>query len=191
MSNIEQEVKRKIRRLQIQKIILATLFTLGSLSVAALAPQMLKILGSPAFLKNKYRKYSFNRSLARLKEASLIFFEKTEKGNFVRLTPKGEEKLRKFQLNDFKIKKPKRWDGKWRLLIFDIKEERKSVRDKIRRNLFKMGLLRLQDSVWVYPYDCEDYINLMKADFKIGKDLLYVVADKIENDQPLLKHFKI
>jgi len=49
----------------------------------------------------------------------------------------------------------------------------------------------LQDSVWVYPYDCEDFINLMKADFKIGKDLLYVVADKIENDKFLAQHFKL
>ena len=75
--------------------------------------------------------------------------------------------------------------------MFDIKEKRKSTRDKIRHNLFKIGFIRLQDSVWVYPYDCEDFINLMKADFKIGKDLLYVVADKIENDKFLAQHFKL
>lgn len=54
-----------------------------------------------------------------------------------------------------------------------------------------MGFVRLQDSVWVYPYDCEDFINLIKTDFKIGKDLLYIVADKIEGDKSLVKFFKL
>ena len=121
----------------------------------------------------------------------MIVFEKTEKGNFAKLTQKGEAKLRQIELRNYKIKKPTRWDGKWRLLIFDIKEERKNTRDKIRRTLIQIGFIRLQDSVWVYPYDCEDLINLLKTDFKIGKDVLYVIADKIEYDKPLLEYFEL
>jgi len=49
--------------------------------------------------------------------------------------------------------------------------------------------MRLQNSVWVYPYDCEDLITLLKADFEIGKEVLYVIADKIENEKVLLKDF--
>ena len=193
MGNIEKEVKKRDKRARLQKIILSTIFALGGLSVALIAPKMTKVLVKfePEFMKDKYRKYSFNRSLVRLKDAGFIVFEKTERGNFACLTPKGKEKLRQLTIHNFKIKKPKKWDGKWRLLMFDIKEKRKSTRDKIRHNLFKIGFIRLQDSVWVYPYDCEDFINLMKADFKIGKDLLYVVADKIENDKFLAQHFKL
>jgi hypothetical protein len=43
--------------------------------------------------------------------------------------------------------------------------------------------------VWVYPYDCEDLITLLKADFKIGKDLLYVITESIENDKWLRQSF--
>lgn len=193
MGNIEKQVRKREKRARLQKVILSTIFALGGLSVALIAPKMTKVLAEfePEFMKSKYKKYSFNRSLTRLKNTGLIIFEKTERGNFARLTLKGQEKLRQLRVNNFQIKKPKKWDGKWRMLIFDIKEERKGTRDKIRFTLKRIGFLRLQDSVWVCPYDCEDFINLMKADFKVGKDLLYVVADKIENDQFLLKYFKL
>ena len=193
MGSMEKEVRKRDKRAKLQKAILSTIFALGGLSVALIAPKMTKVLArfEPEFMKDKYRKYSFNRSLARLKNAGFIVFEKTRRGNFARLTTRGKEKLRQLTINNFEIQKPKKWDGKWRLLMFDIKEKRKSIRDKIRHNLSKIGFIRLQDSVWVFPYDCEDFINLMKADFKIGKDLLYVIADKIENDKFLIKHFNL
>ena len=55
----------------------------------------------------------------------------------------------------------------------------------------EMGFLRLQDSVWVFPYDCEEVIALIKADLRIGKDVLYTIVEKIENDKPIKKHFDL
>lgn len=110
---------------------------------------------------------------------------------FLQLTPKGETRLRQCKLHDYKIAKPKKWDKKWRMLIFDVQEERRFLRDKIRRTLVAIGFQRLQYSVWVYPYDCEDLITLLKADFKIGKDLLYIISDSIENDTWLKKCFNL
>lgn len=193
MGRLEKEVKKRARKANIQKAILSTVFAVGGLGVAFMAPKMTKVLAEfePGFMKKKFGKYSFNRSLKRLKDTGLIFFEKTNKGSFVRLTPKGEVKLRRLEISDFKLKKPKKWDGKWRLLVFDIKEERKNTRNKIRYTLKRIGFTWLQDSVWVYPYDCEDLILLLKADFKIGKDLLYIIADSIENDRPVRKIFNL
>ena len=85
--------------------------------------------------------------------------------------------------------KQKKWDGKWRVLIFDIPEKRKSVRNKIRQSLRTIGFMRLQNSVWIYPYDCEDFIILLKADFKIGKDVLYMIVEELEYDTPVKLYF--
>jgi len=172
---------------------LSGIFIAGALSVALIAPNMAKILkkAEPEFMKSKLRKYSFNRSLDKLKKNGLIVWEKTDKGNFVRLTPKGEAKLQQLEINDYEIKKPKKWDRKWRILAFDIKEQRKGLRNKIRYTLIRIGFVRLQDSVWVYPYDCEDLIMLLKADFKVGKDLIYIIADSIENDKNLCLKFNL
>ena len=192
MGKMEKELKKRIKRENIQKAILTGIATVGLLSVAILAPnalQALKFFGIEP--KNKWQKYNINHSIKRLKDHGLICFETTSRGTFARLTQKGEEKLRKFRLLGYKLKKPKKWDRKWRMLIFDIKEKRKRTRDKIRFTLKRIGFLRLQDSVWVYPYDCEDLVTLMKADFKIGRDLLYLIVDTIEGDGKIKKYFKL
>ena len=49
----------------------------------------------------------------------------------------------------------------------------------------------LQDSVWLYPYDCEDLVTLLKADLKIGNAILYIIAEKIENDSHLKAHYHL
>ena len=55
----------------------------------------------------------------------------------------------------------------------------------------EIGFVRLQDSVWIFPYDCEDFIMLLKADLKIGKDALYAIVEKLENDKALREHFHL
>jgi len=57
--------------------------------------------------------------------------------------------------------------------------------------LHAVGFVLFQKSVWVYPYDCEDFIALLKADFKIGKDMRYLIADTIEGDASLRKAFNL
>lgn len=108
---------------------------------------------------------------------------------YLRLTPKGKNMLALMEARDRFRRKPKRWDGRWRILIFDIPEYRKSTRNKMRRTLRSVGFLRLQDSVWIYPHDCEDFIVLLKADFKIGRDVLYMIVDELEGDGWVRKHF--
>ncbi|MDO8590903.1 MAG: hypothetical protein Q7R65_02905 [bacterium] len=188
MGSLERESRKRTRANHLQKIILATVATAGMLSVMALAPNALQALGMLGLGKKKRQKEIITNSRKRMVAYNLL--EYTKEG-FLRLTKKGEAKLRQLELHDYKFKKPKRWDKKWRLLIFDIQEERRLLRDKVRRTLRTIGFERLQDSVWIYPYDCEDLITLLKADFQIGKDVLYIIADKIENDGWLKERFDL
>ncbi len=86
-------------------------------------------------------------------------------------------------------RKHHRWDKRWRMVVYDIKENRRGVRVKLQELLRGFGFYKLQNSVWIYPYDCEALMILLKADFKIGTDVLYAVVEKIENDQKLKTHF--
>jgi CRISPR-associated endonuclease Cas2 len=76
-------------------------------------------------------------------------------------------------------------------LIFDIPEKRRAVRDQLRQTLNNIGFIKLQNSVWVYPYECSELISLLKSDFKIGKDVLYLTVTEIENDEFLRKHYQL
>ncbi|MEK7180034.1 MAG: CRISPR-associated endonuclease Cas2 [Patescibacteria group bacterium] len=189
MGIAEREIKNKERKVFIKKAVLSSIALAGIISIAFLAPNAIQML--KPFIKTPRKKnitYSVNQAISRLQKQGLIYFETTSRGTFVRLTEKGTRYL---HTHLDKPPKPRRWDGKWRILIFDIKEARRGVRDQLRHSLVNIGFKRLQNSVWVYPYDCEDLIILLKADFKMGKDVLYIIAEKIENDRPLKDYFHL
>src|SRR3989338_5920281 len=193
MGILEKEIKNKDKRKNIQKIILNTIFTAGVLSVALVAPNVLSAIKKleEAFKRKKNLKYSINDSFTRLKEKGLIEVIEINGKKVARITPKGESKLDFLDKHNFKLKIPKKWDGRWRVVIFDIKESRSRIRFLLRKTLSQIGFVRLQNSVWLYPYDCEDLISLLKADFKICKDVLYMIVEKLENDWHLRKTFNL
>jgi len=109
---------------------------------------------------------------------------------FARLTKKGRSTL-ELHKEKLRLATPpkKKWDHQYRLVMFDVPEKRKKVRDRIRQEVADTGFLRVQDSAWIYPYDCEEFIALLKAKLHIGKDVLYAIVDSIENDTWIRKHF--
>jgi CRISPR-associated endonuclease Cas2 len=189
MGALEHEVKSRVKRTFFKKAVLSSIAVAGVLSLALIVPNALQLLRPFVKGRKKYSvTYSLNRSIFRLQKQNLIYFEKTSKGTFVRLTEKGSRYLHTHLDTP---PKPKKWDKKWRILIFDIKEAKRNVRDQLRHALINLGFKHLQHSVWVYPYDCEDLIVLLKADFRIGKDILYIIAEKIENDRILKSYFNL
>ncbi|MCF7835902.1 MAG: CRISPR-associated endonuclease Cas2 [Candidatus Marinimicrobia bacterium] len=194
----EQKQERKITKsgtkILIGKIILATIASAGVLTVAMVAPNSLKAID--LFYPKEKRKYHrgsyVKKSITKLKEKGLIKFEKNNDGTiFVRLTKKGHRKLLKYQLREKAIKKPKKWDGKWRVVIFDVQEQARNLREGLRKELINLGFIKLQNSVWVYPYECEEIIGLVKTYFCIGKNVLYMTVEKIEDDKWLREEFSL
>ena len=182
---METEIRRRTRNTKIQNAVLKTVAAAGFLSVALLAPNALRMLKIFDKSTGQKKRRSILASRERLIECGLIGYH----GNSLRLTKKGEEKLFEIERREYKLPRPERWDKKWRVLIFDITENKKILREKIRASLVSIGFKHLQDSVWIYPYDCEDLILLLKADFQIGKELLYLIVEKIEHEEPLKEFF--
>lgn len=190
MEKLEEKSAKKTQRENTQRAILMAVAAAGLLSLAVVAPNALQILPRLGIIEMKHprRRELINRSRDRLISAGLL--ARDEKG-YVHLTKKGQTKLKMLELWDYTLERSTRWDEKWRMLIFDIPEYRKTLRDKVRRTLSSIGFRRLQDSVWMYPYDCEELVTLLKADFRIGKDLIYLITDSIENDSGLRKKFNL
>ena len=67
------------------------------------------------------------------------------------------------------------WDKKWRLVIFDIPEKKKPAREALREKLKDLGFAKLQDSVWVTPFPCENEIKLIKLVFNLSDFWLDVI----------------
>lgn len=180
---------RRLTKNDITRAILTSLKISGLLAMSLVAPnaiQALKRIGIPAF----HQRQNEVINSARNKLIKRGFLHK-DKNGYISITDKGKDRLISFELNDYKIIIPKIWDKKWRILIFDIPEYRRRLRTKIRNTLREIGFKRLQDSVWIFPYDCEEFVMLLKADFKVGKDLLYLVVEKVENDILLRNYFNL
>lgn len=189
MGKLEREVRYEIRRSKLNRAILGTVAVAGGVTLAVLAPQVLAMLGRTKYVRQ--RSYRFKSSLSRLIGAGYVVLAEEAGKKRVRLTPKGERCAALMGEGKLVPKKPAYWDKKWRVLIFDIPERRRKTRAQIRATLTTLGFVRLQDSVWVFPYDCEDLVTLLKADLKIGKDLLYLIVDKLEYDAPLRAKFAL
>jgi len=177
----------------IGKALLGTVAVAGVLAIGLAAPNIFQAV--KLFEKKHDKNYRRYRSLKLVrgeiqklaKKKLIIVFEKNGEP-VIRLTEAGQRELLRYQLKEKSIEK-KTWDKKWRLIIFDIKEENRARRDGLRQQMQSFGFEKLQDSVWVYPYECEQVVGLLKAQYKIGKELLYIVANDIEGDEQLKKKF--
>ena len=185
---VESGAKKKRQKRNLRNAALLAIGTAGFIAVAAIAPNMFQILGRTGVLA--HLKYRNKGVLARLKQKGEIEFEERDGKKYVRLTERGEEALafgqQKLQLANGK---PRKWDRRYRLVMFDVPEKRKKIRERLRFEMEEVGFLRIQDSAWLSPYDCEEFMALLKADLHIGKDVLYAVVEEIENDKWIRKHF--
>src|SRR3989338_9084978 len=179
------KLEERNRKESLQKLILDSVATVGILSIGLMAPNVIGAMSKMGILpKSRQREYISSSAIKLVKRGLLKF-----KNRSYQLTTKGEKALRRWELSNHRLRKPKKWDSKWRMIIFDIPEKKRRVRKQITLLFNQAGFHRLQDSVWVYPYDCEDIIGLLKTDFGIRKDVLYVIANEIENDRHLRYEF--
>ena len=93
-------------------------------------------------------------------------------------------------LLDFK-KKNKQWNGKWFLVFFDVPETQRNKRDYLRRYLIKLGFYQYQKSVYLFPYECEKEVELIKRVVEGAKYMKYIIAEKIEDELKAKEYFKL
>jgi phenylacetic acid degradation operon negative regulatory protein len=190
-------MKNKIRKrtyTPIRRILLKTLIGAGVIGVAVLAPKATKLLkefdrGAKSREKLHQR---ISKALSRLEKAGLVKVSGEWGKRSVVLTEKGRKLAETIEVETYRIPEPAFWDGKWRVLMFDIQEERKRVRHQLRSMLQNVGFIRLQDSVWVYPYPCDEFISLVRAHLRSGVgEVRSMVAEALESDRELRNHFKL
>ncbi|OGE81027.1 MAG: hypothetical protein A3H72_00845 [Candidatus Doudnabacteria bacterium RIFCSPLOWO2_02_FULL_48_8] len=175
---------------QIVKDILLTLVVLGILTaVAVVAPNAILALGL-LVRKKKYTKRQITRALSHLKDKKILGIGNDGRGNTViKLTDQGKAKIIRYKLEDMVLNKPKRWDQKWRIVIFDIPEKFRVNRNTLSQKLKALGFYQMQKSAWLWPYPVEDEVTFLKEVYEIRPFVSLVTADRIEGEWRYLKHF--
>lgn len=184
-------MKKAVSRGEIVKWILAGIGLAGLAVVAMAAPNIFQAFSKRHWRDRDYSKKSLDQAIKRALHRKLIKFTHGAYGWRIELTPKGQEEFRLYEMREKMITPPKKWDGMWHMLVFDIEEKRKVTRELVRRALEKFGFYRLQDSVWVHPYECEEVLELLRTKYKVRHDALYICAKKIAKDEWLKRHFRL
>ncbi|TSC52387.1 MAG: phenylacetic acid degradation operon negative regulatory protein [Parcubacteria group bacterium LiPW_39] len=209
--NLLREISADYRQLIFKKRLKENLLTLGQISaqvllvvgvlagtitLAAIAPNVIGAVGR-LMKKGKRRPYyfqcdqkKFNRALSYLKNQHLIkMIPGQRRGTSLRLTPKGERKYCIHLLDRMSLEKPKKWDGRWRIVIFDIPEKFKMAREAIRQKLQNLGFCQIQKSVFAVPYPCEKEINFIRHLFGLEDQLRIIRADFFQGEQEVKETF--
>lgn len=142
--------------------------------------------------KTARQKYQYSETINRMNEKGLIKFVNKEGELRITITPRGHEIIKNLLLGDYKeLKRPAKWDEKWRMVMFDIPENKTKLRNIIRFHLKKIGFLQIQGSVWIYPYPCEEIVTIIKSNFNFNDEVIYITTESFEKDYKFKKLFKL
>lgn len=135
---------------------------------------------------------SLQRSINALYKEKLVSEKYNKDGTVtLNLTKEGKKFALTYDIENMKIKLPLNWDGKWRIVIFDIPEYMKKTREALRMHLRYLNFHELQKSVFVHPYECANEIEYIVEFFRIKKHVRFIVADSIDNELHLKQIFEL
>jgi len=148
--------------------------------------KLMKDLFGVSYRGRKIKKETIKVNLYRLKKRGLITQDPKEKYYF--LTDEGEEFV-SYIKNRFSILKQP-WDGKLRIVIFDIPEKKKYWRKWLRDELNLMQYQLLQKSVYIgkHPLPESFYKALIKN--YLTEYIFILTIGEIDKKEEILKMFK-
>ena len=165
----------------------------GILTCAIVAPGAFSIFSHSSASKKRERYEEYQkiwRNFQNLKKRGDLEFVREKDGYMVyKPTKKGREKIKKLILSELVLGKPKKWDGKWRLIIFDIPERHRKNRDALRNKLQEMNFYQCQKSVWVHPFPCLEEIEFLKNTLNIKPFVKIFLVEEM-TDGKVLYHFR-
>ncbi|MDO8553004.1 MAG: CRISPR-associated endonuclease Cas2 [bacterium] len=186
MGKLESEFRLERRKGYVRDGLLLALGLSGAILFPSIALATLQIIGIADRNKRKFS-YQIKNVASRLASQGLVRFK--NKG-FIELTESGQREFHRLELEMvLRSNVRRKWDKRWRMVIFDIPERYRNIRDKLRVTLQSYGFHQLQQSVWIFPYDCEDVVTLLKADLGVAGSVLYAIVEKLENDSRLKQEF--
>ncbi|MDO8591304.1 MAG: hypothetical protein Q7R60_00020 [bacterium] len=140
--------------------------------------------------KKEWRK--FYASLDYLNKRGYVrVLEKSDGRLKVKITRKGEDQIKEFDIDSLELKKQENWDGKWRVIIFDVPVAKNKFRLAFTDKIKDLGFVMIQKSVWAYPYECYEELMILRKYFNIEQCVSYFEAMEIEDERDWRGRFNL
>ncbi len=132
---------------------------------------------------------SYRGTIYQIKKRGLIRIVEKNGRKFLKLTKKGQ-----LEVLLARARMPvagKKWDGTWRLIMFDIPEAAKPQRNQLRDLLKKNNFKKFQHSVYINPYPLNrEAVKYLQKTHLI--DFIRIIkVEEMDNDKDLKKKFKL
>lgn len=138
---------------------------------------------------DKIEKRRIHDAIRRLNKKRLLEFIERRNKTYIKITSGGKEFVRDFDYDNLILPRLDKWDKKWRMVIFDIPEKKKKERLAFSEKLKDLGFYPLQESVFVYPYDCRDEIDFMCEFLSISPYVNCCLVEAIDKEEGDLYNF--
>lgn len=138
----------------------------------------------------KFNLWRLKQVIKRMQNAKLVEIKEENGIPTIKISKNGKRKLLRYDIEQMQLDESS-WDGKWRLIIYDVAKSRKAQSDAFRYLLKKLNILKLQKSVYLTPFKCEDEIEYLRNFFEIGNEVLILKVGSIENEVAYRKYFGI
>lgn len=177
---------------EITKDILKCLAAGVAIGIASTSPYFIVNLMKSLSIKNIYPKKRVYDVFSYLRKNGYVCVENYNHQVRVMLTADGKKMVGAMQLNDLKIKHPRKWDRKWRILSFDINEKKKIHRNAVRTKLAELGFQKLHKSVWIHAFDCQAEVEMIRDFFGLTEDdICLIIAEKIDGEKRFKESFNL
>ncbi len=125
--------------------------------------------------KNRDRYYA---TINRLMKYNFIIVEKKGNNRIIKLTPKGIIKVQRIKWRQLNLKENKQKNYKTCVIIFDIPEKVKRMRELFRKCLYELGFKKIQKSVFLGPQEALPYVKLITKSCGIQKHVIVLMGNK-------------
>ncbi|WP_342538598.1 phenylacetic acid degradation operon negative regulatory protein PaaX [Sporosarcina sp. FSL K6-1540] len=123
-----------------------------------------------------HNEQSVRVAVSRMMKQGWIQSEKQGNKSYYFLTVRGEARIEEAAIRIFKLN-PTEWDGKWRMLMYTIPEEKRQIRDELRKELLWSGFGSFSNGCWISPIDLEKEVNLLIEKYDIQFYVDFFVCD--------------
>jgi len=138
----------------------------------------------------KFNLWRLRQVIKRMQSSKLVEIKEEQDIPAIKITQKGKQKLLRYKIDEMALDESS-WDGKWRLIIYDIASTKRANSEIFRNMLNKLRFLKLQRSVYLTPFKCEDEIEYLRLLFEIGNEVQILKVGNLENEVAYRRYFGI
>lgn len=122
-------------------------------------------------------------AISRMQRQGWLHSRKVGNRSYYSMTPRGQKRLQEAAARIYK-QGNEQWNGQWCMISYTIPEDRRNLRDQLRKELTWLGFGMLTNSTWISPNDLSDKVREIAETLELTQHVEMFNCDHIGFSQP-------